>query len=108
MSTKSTLKCSNKKGKDYHFYEECFDGKSVYLNIRNTSFEAHPSSITIEIPREIWNEIVKIGEIPIVQDDNDDWDIDLTTINNHHQVRTGSPKSQATSDDLSVNRNKGG
>ena len=44
-------------------YEECFekDG-SVYLEMRNCEFEATQDGVTVKIPREVWNRIIKIGE----------------------------------------------
>jgi len=47
----------------YSLFEECFekDG-SVYLEMRNCEFEATHDGVTVKIPREVWNRIIKIGE----------------------------------------------
>jgi hypothetical protein len=49
----------------YSLYEESFeeDG-SVYLELRNCEFEATQDGLTVKIPREVWNRIIKIGERP--------------------------------------------
>ena len=61
MSTKITIAYSKRKGKDFHLYRECFDtDNSVYLEIRNPEyFEGSPHSVTVKIPRKIFNEILK-------------------------------------------------
>lgn len=51
MSTKSTIKY----GDDFHFYNECFDDKHVYLDLDSTSWEASSDGgITVSIPLPIW------------------------------------------------------
>jgi hypothetical protein len=47
----------------YRLYEEPFeeDG-SVYLELRNCEFEASQDGLTVKIPCEVWNRIIKIGE----------------------------------------------
>ena len=66
MSTKCTLKHGDSSsGKHYHFYEECFDGENIYLDI-DANFYAMNNGVTLEIPRDIWNEIVKVGELRII------------------------------------------
>ena len=62
MSTKCTLKY----GDDYHFYEECFDMEHVYLEIDGADFSACKDGVMVEIPRRIWNEIVKVGILNVM------------------------------------------
>jgi len=70
MSTKSTIKYKGKLDEDvkhpYHFYEECFDREHVYLKMGGVNFEATRNGILVEIPREVWNEIVEVGKLPII------------------------------------------
>lgn len=49
----------------YCLYEEAFeqDG-SVYLEMRNCEFEATQDGVTVKIPLEVWNRIIRIGERP--------------------------------------------
>lgn len=71
MSTKATLKCGN----NYHFYEDInYEAGEVFLEIENPPFiEVYTRDskgtvggkgvtiVTMQIPKEIWNEIIKIG-----------------------------------------------
>jgi hypothetical protein len=60
MSTKASLA----HGEHFHFYEECFDDKNVYLELENTEFEVTQSQrrdskdlngrVMVRIPLEIW------------------------------------------------------
>ena len=47
----------------YCLYEEPFeeDG-SVHLEMRHCEFAATQDGVTMKIPREVWNRIIKIGE----------------------------------------------
>lgn len=49
----------------YRLYEEAAeqDG-SVYLEMRNCEFEATQDGVTVKIPKEVWNRIIKAGERP--------------------------------------------
>jgi len=67
MSTKCSIKHRSPEEKHpYHFYEECFDGENVYLEIRKANFTASRNSITVAIPKEVWNEIVEVGKLNII------------------------------------------
>jgi hypothetical protein len=60
MSTKSSLA----HGEHFHFYNECFDEKNVYLKLENTEFEVYQTQrpntnefsgrIMVRIPLETW------------------------------------------------------
>lgn len=58
LESNSDPNCPN-----YCLYEESFeeDG-SVYLELRNCEFEATQDGLTVKIPCEVWNRIIKIGE----------------------------------------------
>jgi hypothetical protein len=40
--------------KDFHFYTDCFDDESVYLEIEGVEFEARPDRVVVTIPKSIW------------------------------------------------------
>jgi hypothetical protein len=48
---------------EYCLYEESFeeDG-SLYLDLRKCEFEATQDGVTVKIPIDVWNRIIKIGE----------------------------------------------
>ena len=68
MSTKGTLSYSNEPDKDYHLYNEALDCENVFLRIKDGGWVAELDSITLKIPRKIWNEIIKVGELEVVDD----------------------------------------
>lgn len=53
MSTKATLAYGDK----FHLYLECLDDENVYLELEASEYEAHPGSITVQIPLPIWEVI---------------------------------------------------
>jgi len=55
MSTKATISY----GPDFHLFEECFDGESVYLEVENTDFEVDPNRVAVKIPLDIWNQMLE-------------------------------------------------
>lgn len=65
MSTKSTLNC----GEGYHLYEDInFENGEVFLKIEcpflviRSGYKVNGgATIELMIPKEIWNEIIKIG-----------------------------------------------
>lgn len=54
MSTKVTLS----HGRNYHFYEEMFDRSNVYLRMEGHEYEVTNDKVTIQIPIEVWRNIL--------------------------------------------------
>ncbi len=54
MSTKVTLS----HGGNYHFYEEMFDRSNVYLRMEGHEYEVTNDKVTIQIPIEVWRNIL--------------------------------------------------
>jgi hypothetical protein len=53
MSTKSSMA----DGKNFHLYQDIFDADNVFLELNSVQFEATPQTVTVAIPREIWEKI---------------------------------------------------
>mgnify|MGYP006407407501 FL=1 len=54
MSSKATIS----HGSNFHLFEECFDGESVYLEVENTDFEVDPDRVAVKIPLDAWNQMM--------------------------------------------------
>lgn len=58
MSTKLTISYN----KDYHLYQETFDDKNIYIELKNIKFDYsnkhNESNINISIDHELWKTIM--------------------------------------------------
>lgn len=54
MSTRVSLSY----GPNYHFYEEMFDRSNVYLRVEGHEYEVTNDKVTIQIPIEVWRNIL--------------------------------------------------
>ena len=71
MSTKFTVAY----GKDFEFYKESWDEKSVYLRLETTHYEAGYGRVLVEIPIHIWEVIRRRGRADFALADKSDGDL---------------------------------
>lgn len=56
MSTKFTIAYGHEPDTDFHFYQECFDGDHVYMELRGqeVEYEVEQGRVMMRIPIEVW------------------------------------------------------
>jgi hypothetical protein len=66
MSTKSTILYIPGQA---HLYEEAFDDEHLYLQLEGVEFTAAPTSVTVGIPRIVWEVLRQAGalDLPFAQ-----------------------------------------